>query len=500
MVVEYRIAEAEPATFETEYESIVVGRGDERVRVDLDLGADLEVSRRHARITRREGECWVEDLGSQGGTRVDGAPVSRSALRPDQELVLGKTRLRVRWEDEPATGVAGVTPVAGLDGYAQTTVDATVPPFQPADDAGRTQISLFYELTTALSSASADQVFVVLGGQLRSALPQADTGAVLDLTPAGELLLKTHWPAGASLVSTSWARRAVDTRQAFIWSLDRDDTQHTTPSVVEAIQRGHRSALYAPMLLRGQARGVVFAGSSSPGAFEQTDLDLLRAAGDQAQLHLEMLRSVSLRANLMRQFSPKIADRLLKLGTPPRLGGQRIEPVTVLMADVRGFTALSQQLDAADVVRMLNELFSRFIPIVFQYDGTVDKYIGDAVFAVFGSPDPDDNQWWKAVQAAVAMQEAAAELGTLRVGIGLHSGEGLHGFVGSEQFMEYTVMGSTVNLAARFCDAAAAGEVLISQQVYERVFSKVRVEARTIRTKHADTEGELVGYAVVGWR
>jgi adenylate cyclase len=282
--------------------------------------------------------------------------------------------------------------------------------------------------------------------------------------------------------------------------VDGDQTLDAPKSVVEAIQRGHRSALYAPMLLQGQARGVIFVGSDTAGAFDNTDLDLLRAAGNQAQLQLEMLRSASLRASLMRQFSPKIADRFIKLGSPPRLGGQRVEPVTVLMADVRGFTALSKQLDAADVVRMLNELFSRFIPIVFQYDGTVDKYIGDAVLAVFGSPDPDDGQWLKAVQAAVAMQAAAAELGNMRVGIGVHSGEGLHGFIGSEQFMEYTVMGSTVNLAARFCDAAAPGEVLISQQVYERVFSNVRVEARKIQTKHADTEGELVGYSVVGWR
>jgi adenylate cyclase len=504
MLVEYRIGGGESASFATEHESIVVGRAAEGVRVDLDLGADDNVSRRHARITCRAGKCWVEDLGSRGGTWLNGNAISRADLTADQELVIGHTQLRVRWEREPAlSGAAGAKAVAGLEGYVEATVDATLPPFRRVDGEGRSQISLFYELTEALSSAAGDQVLDVLCRHLRTALPQVDTGAALDFTESGQLLLKTHWPAGASLVSTSWARRAAETRQAFIWSLDGvdgDQTLDAPKSVVEAIQRGHRSALYAPMLLQGQARGVIFVGSDTAGAFDNTDLDLLRAAGNQAQLQLEMLRSASLRASLMRQFSPKIADRFIKLGSPPRLGGQRVEPVTVLMADVRGFTALSKQLDAADVVRMLNELFSRFIPIVFQYDGTVDKYIGDAVLAVFGSPDPDDGQWLKAVQAAVAMQAAAAELGNMRVGIGVHSGEGLHGFIGSEQFMEYTVMGSTVNLAARFCDAAAPGEVLISQQVYERVFSNVRVEARKIQTKHADTEGELVGYSVVGWR
>jgi adenylate cyclase len=498
MLVEYRVEEGEPATFATEQESIVIGRAVEGIDVDLDLGADVKVSRRHARITCRAGRCWVEDLGSRGGTWVNGTAVSRAALAPDQEVVVGHTRVRARWEEVPA--MDGGTAVAGLDGYVRSTVDATQPPFRAAAEAGRSQISLFYDFTQALSSAQGDEVYDVLGRHLQAALPQADTGAALQFTDTGELLLKTHWPAGAALVSTSWAHRAAETRQAFVWSLDRDDAHHASASVVEAIQRGHRSALYAPMLLREQANGVIFVGSHSPGAFDQTDLDLLRAAGDQAQLHLEMLRSASLRATLMRQFSPRIADRFVKLGTAPRLGGQRVEPVTVLMADVRGFTALSRRLDAADVVRMLNDLFSRFIPIVFQYDGTVDKFIGDAVLAVFGSPDPDDQQWLKAVQAAVAMQAAAPEAGSMRVGIGVHSGEGLHGFVGSEELMEYTVMGSTVNLAARFCDAAAPGEVLISQQVYERIFSKVRVEARTIQTKHADTEGDLVGYSFVGWR
>ena len=114
-----------------------------------------------------------------------------------------------------------------------------------------------------------------------------------------------------------------------------------------------------------------------------------------------------------------------------RLGGERADPVTILTSDVRGFTALSAEMDPHDVVQMLNELFGVCIPIIFKYNGTVDKFVGDAILAVFGSPEPDDYQWANAVKAAMEMQKAIERLGEERrerglavcqVGIGIHTG------------------------------------------------------------------------------
>ena len=167
-----------------------------------------------------------------------------------------------------------------------------------------------------------------------------------------------------------------------------------------------------------------------------------------------------MRANLLRQFSPQVAERLLRHRGCLRLGGERSE-VTVLCSDVRGFTNLTKDMDPDEVVEMLNAYFARLIPIIFAHNGTVDKYVGDAILAVFGSPEPDVQHHEKAVRAAVGMQAAMREVNTERtarglticgIGIGVHCGQVLHGFIGALERMEFTVLGDAVNRAARYCD------------------------------------------------
>ena len=184
-----------------------------------------------------------------------------------------------------------------------------------------------------------------------------------------------------------------------------------------------------------------------------------------------------------------------------------MDPVTILVSDVRSFTALSAEMEPDEVVRMLNEMFDAFVPIVFEYDGIVDKYVGDSVLAVFGSPEKDDDQCEKAVKAALEMQRAVRKLGEGRkvrrlpvfdVGISVHTGAVIHGFIGSTERLEYTVIGDTVNRASRHCDGAAAGEVVISQTVYERVYHLVNVQPKVIKTKHPEIEPDLKAFVVKG--
>ena len=174
------------------------------------------------------------------------------------------------------------------------------------------------------------------------------------------------------------------------------------------------------------------------------------------------------------------------------------------MSDIRGFTATSAAMDAGDVVDMLNSYFSALVSAIFRQDGTVDKFVGDAILAVFGSPEPDVRQHVNAVQAAIAMQAAIEHINELRrannqvvceIGVGIHCGEVLHGFIGSEERMEFTVIGDAVNRTSRFCDAAGPGQVLISPEMYQRVFKLVSATRITIKTKHGD---ELTAYRVDG--
>ena len=177
-----------------------------------------------------------------------------------------------------------------------------------------------------------------------------------------------------------------------------------------------------------------------------------------------------------------------------------------MFSDVRGFTGLTAKLEPEEAVKMLNDMFYELTPIVLKHNGTVDKYIGDAVLAVFGSPDPDEKQWEHAVQAALEMQMAMNRLAAGRwrmttafeIGIGIHTGPVIHGFIGAPERMDYTVIGATINHASRVSNGAGPGEILISPDMYARLHDAVEVELppRVVETKH---EGPIKAYRIVRW-
>ncbi len=376
----------------------------------------------------------------------------------------------------------------------------------------RRQLTALNDLCQMLSAAdSLDSLVQILVKHLQKAIPNAQRGAVLLPDERGELLLKAHWPQGNHSVSMTWIKRAYDRREPFIWSAAGRHTGNDTPE--SAIYYSVQSAIYVPLLLGEQVLGVMYVDNYlTHEAFLDTDLELMRAIANQVAMFVrdhilrkDLKREEELRSHLSRQFSPKIAKRICAKDSRLRVGGERMDPVTILVSDVRGFTALSAEMEPDEVVRMLNEMFDAFVPIVFEHDGVVDKYVGDSVLAVFGSPEKDDKQCEKAVKAALEMQRAVRKLGEGRkvrrlpvfdVGISVHTGAVIHGFIGSAERLEYTVIGDTVNRASRYCDGAAAGEVVISQTVYERVYHLVNVQPKVIRTKHPEIEPDLKAFVV----
>jgi adenylate cyclase len=178
--------------------------------------------------------------------------------------------------------------------------------------------------------------------------------------------------------------------------------------------------------------------------------------------------------------------------------------VTILISDIRGFTQLTSRLGAQRMSDLLNECFPPLIEAIFSQDGTIERFVGDAIFAVFGSPEPDDNQHEHAVRAALEMQEAIKtlsesreerEVETCALGIGIDCGEAMHGFIGNAERMEYAVIGDVANRASRFCAGAREGEVLISPEVHQWVWNLVTAEQTTIETKH---EGNFTAYRIKG--
>jgi adenylate cyclase len=171
------------------------------------------------------------------------------------------------------------------------------------------------------------------------------------------------------------------------------------------------------------------------------------------------------------------------------LGGESLM-VTILFTDIRSFTTISEKMDPQQLVGLLNEYFTEMVGIVMSEDGVVDKYIGDAIMAVFGAPVPKPDDPVNAVRAAVKMRRALQELNqrlssrglpTLRTGIGIHTGEVVAGNIGSEKRMEYTVIGDAVNLASRLETSTKdlGVNVLISEDTYQ--LTKHAVEARPVK-------------------
>ena len=175
------------------------------------------------------------------------------------------------------------------------------------------------------------------------------------------------------------------------------------------------------------------------------------------------------RAKLSRYLSPSVVEQVLGTGQELALGGRRLE-VTVLFTDIRGYTALSRRIDVGQVVELLNEHFTAVSEIIFEYGGTLDKFIGDSVMAVFGSPFPSESAARHAVLAAQdiqAMMErrirvvSATGHPAFDIGIGINTGDVISGNIGSPQKMEFTVIGSTVNLTARLTELAKGGEIIL---------------------------------------
>lgn len=245
------------------------------------------------------------------------------------------------------------------------------------------------------------------------------------------------------------------------------------------VSQGVRSTICAPLITESNVHGVVYADRLDPfAAFTPDHLELITAVAAQTAMtvetvkaHRRLAREEVARANYSRFMPEYVVKQLLDNPDSFRLGGVN-QTVTVLFADIRGFTTLSERENPEKVVGLLNRYFTAMTEIIFAHGGTLDKYIGDGLMAIFGAPTATPEDAANAVKAAVAMQKRLIVLNhelildgysPVSVGIGLHTGEATIGYVGSNKRSEYTAIGDTVNLASRLESNAGGGEILISE-------------------------------------
>ena len=508
-----------PVTIPLSTAEVHLGRAETNTVV---LVAD-EVSRNHAKMVRRGDKTVLYDLNSLNGTYVNRQRIVERVLSHMDEVFLG-SKCRIVFRDDPSTdGTMPAGPpdenressilVRNLDkireemdrvGQSLTLigrkgrtpeisggpVQAPVPP--PAELATMGQayrrLSALYHasklissnfdlskrlsdvLDTAIEAMDAERGFVMLHDE--------QTGK-LEVKVAREMGQELH----ASAPSMSIAERAsVDGEPVLMSDADNDSRFSGRESI---IRQRISSAMCVPLRAENRILGSIYVDTRKLGVtFTQEDLELFASlasqsalAIDNVRLYEQMLEAEKKRLSLGRFLSPAIVDEIMKKDAVLELGGRK-STVTSMFCDIRGFTPLAEKMPAATLVDMLNEHFTAMTEIIFQLHGTLDKYIGDEIMAVFGAPISSHDDAERAVKAALLMQAKNAELNaartlagrpTFEMGVGIETGEVIAGYIGSPKRMDFTVIGDRVNTARRLCSLAEERQVVIGETAFQRV-------------------------------
>ncbi len=472
---------------------------------------DRLVSKQHCQVVRRPDGWQILDVGSRNGTFVNNKRLTEATkLAHGDRIMVGATR--ITYEDEPEQPeeeVVELTEAANAP-MIQSMVDAEESiEFLPAAMIQETDVlrrdyeklRFAYQLHREIALELDLNVLLQRVLELTlSFLPAVDRAMVL-LRKRGEeglYVAKKHYRPGIDenlkmSVSSTIVNRVVREKKAVLSNDAVVDSRFDGSHSI--VLQGIRSAMAVPMLSReNEVLGILHVDSlRRVGAFTERDLVSVQGFAAQAAVSIEnafMARKIedeaATRGKLQRFLSPNLVTKVLagelelEKGGAPRF-------VTILFSDIRKFTSLAERHNPSEIVALLNNYFERMAEIVFDYDGTLDKFIGDAVMALWGAPISADSDVVNAVSAAVRMQAAMREFNVeaeaiigegIGIGVGIDCGMVVAGLMGSSRTLNYTVIGAHVNRSARLCSAAAAGEVLISETVHERIRNQFRCEAR----------------------
>ncbi|HEX4964207.1 MAG TPA: adenylate/guanylate cyclase domain-containing protein [Thermoanaerobaculia bacterium] len=468
---------------------------------------DPTVSRQHAELQLAGAGLRVRDLGSTNGTFLNGERVSDAVAMPGARLSFGKVDFEVREEAAPtqtpgdgsldATILRQVRLRGPADIAAQLSAEpagASALRILGASPGDRQERKLALLLDVAKELSQQPDVDLLLDRIVGLTFQVMDVDRVAILMPEpgaaeGDLVPRV-WrsragvpaagPAPSWRVPRSIVRRAVADRVAVLIENAAADRRFQGTSVPTAL----RSALCAPMLgKQGMVLGVIYLDNlGATHSFSEEDLEFLSAFSGMAAVAIEnsqligrMRREAVVVSNFQRYFGPDLARQIAGEEGAVQLGGAK-RRVVILFSDIRDFTALSEPMSPDEIATLLTGYFTEMVEIVFEHGGTLDKFIGDALMALWGAPRAHWDDAGRAVRAAIAMQQRLARLNQeweargrrpLAVGIGLDAGEVFAGNIGSERRLEYTVLGDAVNTAARLCAEAGPGEILVAGGLIE---------------------------------
>jgi adenylate cyclase len=252
------------------------------------------------------------------------------------------------------------------------------------------------------------------------------------------------------------------------------------------------SAIVVPLLHEKEVLGALWLDSESLAQFQQKDLELVTTVGNQAAMFIEnnllgkkIEKEIMTRERFSRLLSPNVAEQVISGKLEVKKGGVHVPECTVFNSDIRGFTRMSEGATAGVINELLNDYFELMVETIFKYEGTLDKFMGDGIMAFWGAPATHPDDAVRSVQCALDQMEALGKFNRKRVeggnpplavGMGLHTGPLIAGYVGSSKAMSYTVIGDTANTSARLCGIALAGQVIVSEYTLARLGPRFEVE------------------------
>jgi adenylate cyclase len=500
---------------------------------------DHTVSRKHAKITKTDRGHFLSDLGSYNGTLVNETPIQSALLKHEDVIKIGPNTLTYLARPLTAMPFKGTLTLSGgidLGKEPEPIIKASSETFSPMDsqvflvskelaEGGRARpaekenglpefkkelsalertnkvLYVLYEISRRLNSIHdfsellnkiMDLIFVVI---------DADHGFLIltgerDRDELLPVVVKSREDQAGEQESLKASRtiinRVIRDGVALLTSNAMTDSRldHAKSLLLQQI----RSAICVPLWRKDKIIGVIQLESVRlDNQFVQGDLELLKAIGsqmamviEQASLNEQIREEERMRNRLERFHSPQVIDMILKGGQETL--GDMMEPrdvtATILFADINGFTALAERMPPREVNLILNDFFSRMTDVLFKYDGTLDKYIGDGLMAVFGAPMEKKDDAERGIRAAQEMLQALAAMmaGTpeerkFTIRIGINTGKVVAGNIGSPKRMDYTVIGDAVNTASRLESIARPNQILIGEQTYERVRGKFNIRA-----------------------
>ena len=482
-------------------EGITIGRG-EAATIRL---ASNAVSRVHSKFFLKDGKPHVMDLKSLNGTTVNGMNItSPTPFQAGDDIQLGE--IAVQWVPEAAIrpqspGTSGGFAIPSLRTDSRISMEDRV-----FDASGsilvphasiEAMLAKHKQENTLSDVSSLFQLLATMAGKLLRAAGltellesvmalvtaqiRCQRGFILLANPAGELIPEFIWEENPGSVTTPISRTiahtAMNDRVAILTTDARVDPRFAAGESIKI--HGITSALCAPLIVDDQALGVIYLESSLiKGGFKREEEHLLSAMANFAAVGIQRERETRFRQRLERYHSPQVVSEILKAAQnmdAPILQARRCE-VSVLFADISGFTRMSEGMEPLQVAAILNRSFEVLTEQIFIRGGTLDKYIGDAIMAFFGAPSPDPDHAKHAAEAAIAMQQGLQFMNEnrpddypeLKMRIGINSGEAFAGDIGCEKRMDYTVMGSTVNVASRLeSSVAKPGQIVIGPRTAE---------------------------------